>query len=164
MYSRIVHHYNLILATFSRKLLSGAKLVIFLHIYKEKGRKFFDNLHFVKSGVKFPAGFGTTIGHLWAFGGLSIPHLYNNAAKIFGAEGVLRRRLENLEGKMVYITRVKCSIYRASHVSVFFEKKFSRAEGCAESCAEECAKSQLFFNVCCSAKPFVVRRYFSKIQ
>ena len=46
----------------------------------------------------------------------------------------------------------------------FFEKKFSRAEDCAESCAEECAKSQLFFNVCCSAKPFVVRRYFSKIR
>ena len=59
MYSRIVHHYNLISATFSRKLLSGAKLVIFLHIYKEKGRKFFDNLHFVKSGVKFSVSFGT---------------------------------------------------------------------------------------------------------
>jgi len=57
MYSKIVHHYNLISATFSRRLLSGAKLVIFLHIYKEKGRKFFDNLHFVKSGVKFPASF-----------------------------------------------------------------------------------------------------------
>ena len=45
---------------------------------------------------------------------------YNNAAKIFGAEGVLRRRLKNLEGKMVYTTRGMCSIYRASHVSVFF--------------------------------------------
>ena len=72
MYSKIVHHYNLISATFSRKLLSGAKLVIFLHIYKEKGRKFFDNLHFVKSGVKFPAGFGTTIGDLWDICGLSV--------------------------------------------------------------------------------------------
>ena len=72
MYSKIVHHYNLISATFSRKLLSGAKLVIFLHIYKEKGRKFFDNLHFVKSGVKFSVGFGSTIGDLWDIYGLSV--------------------------------------------------------------------------------------------
>ena len=72
MYSRIVHHYNLISATFSRKLLSGAKLVIFLHIYKEKGRKFFDNLYFVKSGVKFSVSFGTTIGDLWDICGLSV--------------------------------------------------------------------------------------------
>ena len=88
-----------------RKLLSGAKLVIFLHIYKEKGRKFFDNLHFVKSGVKFPTGFGTTIGDLWDICGLSVAilmRLYNNAAKIFGAEGVLRRRLENLGRNFVY--------------------------------------------------------------
>jgi hypothetical protein len=86
-----------------RKLLSGAKLVIFLHIYKEKGRKFFDNLHFVKSGVKFPASFGSTIGDLWDICGLSIPRLYNNAAKIFGAEGVLRRRLDNSGRNLVYI-------------------------------------------------------------
>ena len=51
-------------------------------------------------------------------------HLYNNAAKIFGAEGVLCRRLENVESEMVYITRGKCSFYRASRVSVFFEKSF----------------------------------------
>ena len=88
---------------------------------------------------------------------------YNNAAKIFGTEDVLCRRLENLEGKMVYTTRGMCSIYRASHLSVFFEKKFSRAEDCAEGCAEDCAKSQLFFNVCCSAKPFAVRRYFCNL-
>jgi len=58
--------------------------------------------------------------------------LYNNAAKIFGAERVLRRRLENLEGKMVYTTHGKCSIYRASRVSVFFLKKVSSREDCAE--------------------------------
>ena len=46
--------------------------------------------------------------------------LYNNAAKIFGTDVVLCRRLENVEGKMVYTTRGMCSIYRASHVSVFF--------------------------------------------
>ena len=57
---------------------------------------------------------------------------YNNAAKIFGAKGILCRRFENLENKMVYTTRGKCSIYRASSVSVFFCKKFSRAESCAE--------------------------------
>ena len=44
-------------------------------------------------------------------------------------------------------------------MGVFFLKKFSRAE----DCAEECAKSQLFFNVCCSAMPFVVRRYFCNL-
>ena len=73
--------------------------------------------------MKFPTGFGTTIGDLWDICGLSVAflmRLYNSAAKIFGAEGVLRRRLENLEGKMVYTTRGMCSIYRASHVSVFF--------------------------------------------
>ena len=59
--------------------------------------------------------------------------LYNNAAKIFGTEGVLRRRFEHLEGKMVYTTRGKCSIYWTSRVGVFFLKKVSsRAEGCAE--------------------------------
>jgi hypothetical protein len=45
----------------------------------------------------------------------------------------LRRRLENLESKMVYTTRGKCSVYYASRVSVFFGKKFA----CAEDCAEE---------------------------
>ena len=43
-------------------------------------------------------------GSLWT-------RFYNNAAKIFGAEGVLRRRFVNLENKMVYTTRGKCSIY-----------------------------------------------------
>ena len=62
--------------------------------------------------------------------------LYNSAAKIFGAEGVLRRRLEILEGKMVYTTRGSICITRVSARMYFFEKKFSRAEGCAESCAE----------------------------
>ena len=53
--------------------------------------------------------------------------LYNNAAKFFGVEVVLCRRLEHLEGKMVYTTREKCSIYRASRVGVFFLKKSFRA-------------------------------------
>ena len=63
---------------------------------------------------------------------LSINGLYNNAAKIFGAEGVLCRRLENLESEMVYITRGKCNVYYASRVSVFFLKKVSSREDCAE--------------------------------
>ena len=64
-----------------------------------------------------------------------------------------------------YIQHAGCVVFTDYPAWVyFFEKKFSCAEDCAESCAEECAKSQLFFNVCCSAKPFVVRRYFSKIQ
>ena len=59
------------------KLLSGAKLVIFLHIYKEMDRKFFDNLYFVKSGVKFPASFGITIGHLWDIYGTSVAVVFS---------------------------------------------------------------------------------------
>ena len=46
--------------------------------------------------MKFPVSFGITIGDLWEIYGLSVAflmRLYNNAAKIFGAEGVLRRRL-----------------------------------------------------------------------
>ena len=48
--------------------------------------------------MKFPVSFGTTIGDLWEFYGLSVAfvmHLYNNAAKIFGTEGVLCRRFVN---------------------------------------------------------------------
>ena len=60
---------------------------------------------------------------MWDFSGLSVSFddmFYNNAAKIFGTEGVLRRRLENVESKMVHTTRGKCSIYKASRVSDFF--------------------------------------------
>ena len=61
-----------------------------------------------------------------------VMHLYNNATKIFGAEGILRRRLEILEGEMVYTIRRSICITRASAWVYFFEKKFSRAEDCAE--------------------------------
>ena len=46
--------------------------------------------------------------------------LYNNAAKIFGTDVVLCRRLENVEGKMVYTTRGKHLYYKSFRVSVFF--------------------------------------------
>ena len=85
--------------------------------------------------MKFSVSFGTTIGDLWEICGLSVAflmRLYNSAAKIFGAEGVLRRRLEILEGKMVYTTRGSICITRVSARMYFFEKKFSRAEDCAE--------------------------------
>ena len=62
--------------------------------------------------------------------------LYNNAVKIFGVEVVLCRRLEHLDGKMVYTTRGKCSVYWTSRVGVFFLKKVSSREDCAEDCAE----------------------------
>ena len=85
--------------------------------------------------------------------------LYNNAAKIFGAERVLRRRLENLEGKMVYTTRGKCSVYYASRVSVFFLKKVSSREDCAEgtigslratqSLREHCSTSMAYLYPIC---------------
>ena len=91
--------------------------------------------------------FATTVAHLlpscitavaFVFSLFTFPlsmHLYNNAAKIFGAERVLRRRLENLEDKMVYTTRGKCSIYWTSRVSVFFLKKvFARRRLCRRLC------------------------------
>ena len=58
--------------------------------------------------------------------------LYNNAAKIFGAERVLRRRLEHLEGKMVYTTRGKHLYYKSFRVGDFFVIFFLHAEDCAE--------------------------------
>ena len=58
--------------------------------------------------------------------------LYNNAVKIFGVEVVLCRRLEHLEGKMVYTTHGKCGVYWTSRVGVFFLKKVSSREDCAE--------------------------------
>ena len=83
--------------------------------------------------LKFPTGYATTsrpllhiyvivVANLWLLC-FKYLYLYNNAAKIFGAERVLCRRFENLENKMVYTTRGKCSVYYASRVSVFFLKK-----------------------------------------
>ncbi|GEM_PF-3162053 len=66
------------------QIQSGTKVQIFWRICKKMSRKFLDNLHFAKSGVKFPASFGTTIGDLWDIFGLSVASLmclYNNAAK-----------------------------------------------------------------------------------
>ena len=67
------------------------KLILFCDIDKY----FYDRICFFR---KLPTSFGTTIGDLWDICGLSVAfvmHLYNNAAKIFGVEGVLCRRLEN---------------------------------------------------------------------
>ena len=49
---------------------------------------------------------------------------YNNAAKIFGMEGVLCRRLESLEKKMVYIACGSGCIITTSAWLCFFEKSF----------------------------------------
>ena len=62
----------------------------------------------------FLISFGTTIGDLWAFGGFLYTCLYNNGVKIFGAEGVLCRRLENVESKMGHTTRESICITRVS--------------------------------------------------
>ena len=84
---------------------------------------------------------------------------YNNAAKIFGTEDVLCRRLENLGRNLVYIACGSGCIITTSVWVCFFCYFFLRAEDCAEGCA----KSQLFFNACRSAKPFAVRRYFCNL-
>ena len=38
-------------------------------------KKFCENLYFAKSGMKFPVSFGSTIGDLWEFYGLSVAFL-----------------------------------------------------------------------------------------
>ena len=48
-------------------------------------------------------------------------------------EGVLCRRIEKLDGKVVYTTRGKSCVYRASRVGEFFCKKVSSREDCAET-------------------------------
>ena len=55
---------------------------------------------------------------------------------------ILCRRLENLESEMVYITRGKCSIYRASRVRVFFEKSFRVPKVVPKVGGESYAKSE----------------------
>ena len=55
--------------------------------------------------------FATTVAHLLPICALSVSFsfkyfcLYNNTAKIFGAEGVSCRRLENVESEMGHTTR-----------------------------------------------------------
>ena len=49
---------------------------------------------------------------------------YNNAAKIFGAEGVLCRKLELLERKVVDIACGSGCIISTSASVYFFEKSF----------------------------------------
>ena len=50
--------------------------------------------------------------------------LYNSAAKIFGAEDVLCRRLENLGRNLVYIACGSGCIITTSAWVYFFEKSF----------------------------------------
>jgi hypothetical protein len=56
---------------FSAQITFGCKVSHFFAHIQGNGQKVFDNLHFVKSGVKFPASFGTTIGHQWDIVGTS---------------------------------------------------------------------------------------------
>ena len=108
-------------------------------------------------GFKLRNHFATTVAHLlpscitavaFVFSLFTFPlsmRLYNNAAQIFGAKEVLRRRLEILEGKIVYTTRGMCSIYRASRVSVFFLKKvFARRRLCRRLCRKWNNKKSLW--------------------
>ena len=64
--------------------------------------------------------FATTVAHLWPSCITSVAFsfkyfcLYNNGVKIFGVEGVLRRRFAVLEREMVYTTRGSICITRVS--------------------------------------------------
>ena len=66
----------------------------------------------------------TSLGLLWDFYGFLQTCLYNNAAKIFGAEGVLCRRLEKLKVIWIYKASGKCCKSIASRLWCFFEKSF----------------------------------------
>ena len=74
--------------------------------------------------------FAITVAHLLPKCALSVSFsfkyfcLYNNAAKIFGVEGVLRRRFAVLEREMVYTTRGSICITRVSVWVYFFWKSF----------------------------------------
>ena len=57
-------------------------------------------------------------------GGSSVKVFYNNAAKIFGVEGVLCRRLEKLVRKVVYIACGSGCIITTSAWVYFLEKSF----------------------------------------
>ena len=48
----------------------------------------------------------------------------SNRSRIFDVLVILCRRLENVERKVVYTIRGKCSVYYASRVRCFFEKSF----------------------------------------
>ena len=74
------------------------------------------------------------MGLLWAFGGFLflvctfhfrfLMRLYNNAAKIFGTERVLYRRLEIYEWKVTYKACGSCYVISTSAWVYFFEKSF----------------------------------------
>ena len=74
--------------------------------------------------------FATTVSYLWASCALSVAfvfqhlRLYNNDAKIFGAEGVLCRRLENLDRKVTYKACESSYVISTSAWVYFFEKSF----------------------------------------
>ena len=100
---------------------------------RDKWRKSYfypiSRINLIHVSLKFRDHHSTSIGDLWAFGGQKfsfrfLMRFYNNAAKIFGAEEVLCRRLENLEGTMVYTTRGSICITRVSARMYFFEKSF----------------------------------------
>ena len=64
------------------------------------------------------------MGVLWAFGGFLQTRFYNNAAKIFGTEGVLCRRLEILGRNLVYKACGSGYNTATSAWVYFFEKSF----------------------------------------
>ena len=68
----------------------------------------------------------TTVAHLWPTCITSVAFsfkyfcLYNNGVKIFGVEGVLRRRLENAESEMAHTIRGNICITITSAWVCFF--------------------------------------------
>ena len=84
--------------------------------------------------------FATTVAHLLPKCALSVSFsfkylcLYNNCVKIFGVEGVLRRRFAVLEHEMVYTIRGNICITRTSAWVFFFEKSFFTRRLCRKLC------------------------------
>ena len=77
--------------------------------------------------------------------------LYNNAAKIFGAEGILCRRLEIFEWNMAYEACVNGCIITTSAWLYFFEKSF-RAPKIVPKITNYHLKNHIFCSYSCECR------------
>ena len=79
-----------------------------------------------------------SVGLLLAFGGFLQTRFYNNAAKNFGAEGILCRWLENLDRKVIYKACESSYVISTSAWVYFFEKSFPVPKIMPKVCSEGC--------------------------
>ena len=88
-------------------------------------------LFFAPQRCKFREHHRRSVGVLWAFGGFLQTRLYNNAAKIFGAEGILCRRFVNVAIKR-HLKQAEGVDYQRLPLGCFFCYFFLSAEDFSE--------------------------------